>query len=389
MTAKSMEWLTRVTRELMQYDDTGEILNHILMIARSESHADAGTIFLVENDELVFAYTHNDTLFPVETAYKYAYADARLPITCDSIAGYCAVTRRPLNIPNVRSLPQGVPFTFNDSFDQTTGYKTVSMLTIPLVGRRGILLGVLQLINSMGKDGPQAFTPEAEISQTSLVVQAVSALERGILTREMIHRMQKMAEYSDPKETAPHAERVGAIAAEIYQRWAEKHRIAIDISRSFRADLRLAAMVHDLGKVAIPHEILKKPGKLTEQEFEIMKTHSAEGARLFKRLNLDVDTMAHDIALHHHQRWDGTGYTGSPDCPALSGEAIPLAARITAVADVFDALVSKRCYKDPWPWDKAVRTIFEESGSHFDPEVVDAFGNVQNLVYNIFERYKG
>ena len=388
MSDSRLSWLTSFTRELMRYDDTSAVLDRILLEARKASCADAGTVFLVEGDSLIFAYTHNDTLFSVETAYKYAYADARLPITSQSIAGACAVSRQPIRLDDVRHLPEGVPFRFNDSFDRATGYRTVSVLGIPLLGREGRPLGVIQLINSKGPDGsPQPFTEEMENFLVFFSVQAVSALERSLLTREMVHRMQKMAALNDPKETGPHAERVGAIAAEIYQRWAEKCAIPVDARRSFRSNIRLAAMLHDLGKVAIPHNVLKKPGRLTLDEFEIIKTHCAEGAKLFKTASLDVDSMSRDIAQHHHQKWNGTGYTGDPDVPILAGEEIPLAARITAVADVFDALVSARCYKPAWTWEEAVTEIRKSAGSHFDPAVVDAFLEVEDTVRNIFERY--
>lgn len=383
-----MDWLVRVTRELSRFDDTGDILNRILLEMRAETCADAGTIFLVEGGELVFAYTHNDTLFPVETAHKYAYAEARLPLSSQSIAGCCAVTGQVIRVDDVRRLPPDAPFEFNDSFDRTTGYRTVSVLAMPLMGRGNNLLGVVQLINSMGPGGPRPFTDDMENWLILLGVQAVAALERGFLAREMLLRLQKMAGFSDPRETAPHAERVGAIAAEIYQRWAEMHGVPLDERRAFRARLRLAAMVHDIGKIAIPQEILKKPGKLTPDEFEIMKTHCIEGARIFERGGPDLGGMARDITLHHHQRWDGGGYTGSAEVPLLAGEAIPLAARITAVADVFDALVSSRCYKAAWPWERAMTVIGEEAGTHFDPEVVQAFMDVDELVRRIFGIYR-
>lgn len=381
------EWLTGVSRELLRYDDIGIILDRILFEARKVTHADAGTIYLVEGNMLIFSYTHNDTLFPVDSAYKHAYSNAVLPMDKTSIAGYCVMTGMPVNVADVRLLSEDVPFSFNNSFDEATGYKTVSMYGLPLWGRNDRILGVMQLINSL-KDGmPCPFTPKMGASLKMLGVQAVSALERGIMAREMIRRMQMIAALNDPTETGSHAERVGALAAEIYQSWAERRQIPVDDRRLYRNHIRLAAMLHDLGKVAIPHEILKKPGRLTEGEFDVIRTHCAQGARLFPSASVAIDLMAHDIALHHHQRWDGMGYTGDPNVPLLSKEAIPLAARITAVADVFDALISPRCYKEPWDWDRAMNEIRQNAGSHFDPEVVEAFLAVEDLVRSILKRF--
>ena len=134
-----------------------------------------------------------------------------------------------------------------------------------------------------------------------------------------------------------------------------------------------AAPLHDFGKIAVDDAILRKPGKFTEEEYEIMKIHPEKGAQIVARILQNSNDeqfrkIAENVAHYHHEKWDGKGYpTG------LSGEDIPLEARIMALADVFDALVSKRCYKDPMPLEKAYGIIREESGSHFDPDVVDAF----------------
>lgn len=389
MTEERLTWLMGITRTLQQYDDTFSVLDHILMEARRYSHADAGTFFMVEENELVFSYTHNDTLFPVETAYKYAYADARLPLNTASIAGACAFTQKAINIADVRQISADATYNFNESFDNATGYRTVSMISLPLVGRNNQLLGVMQLINHMNKDGKAtAFPEDLEGWLGWLCMQAVTAIERSFLARDMIRHMLDIVRLSDPMETGPHVERVGACAAEIYQRWAENRRIPIDERRAMRSKIRLSSMLHDVGKVVIPHQVLKKPGRLTEAEFNIIKTHCSAGEHLLNTALMDLTKLAGEIALHHHQKWDGTGYTGSPSKPILSGEAIPIAARITAVADVFDALVSPRCYKPAWPWQEAKDLIIHDAGTHFDPEIVKAFLEVEDLIQAIYARYR-
>lgn len=383
-----VQWLERVSHELLLYDDINIILDRILFEARSLSHADAGTIYLVENDELVFAYTHNDTLFPVNESSKHSYSSARLPINDKSIAGYCAVTRIPLKIDNVHDLPEGVPYTFNDSFDKSNGYETSSLFCFPVMGRGRSLLGVIQLINSMQDGKPAPFTEDMAIRLFMLSMPITNAIERTKIAREMIMRMQKLAALSDPSETAPHVERVGSIAAELYHTLAEKTHENIDVIRFNKSQIRLAAMLHDLGKVAIPNEILKKPGKLTAEEFAIMQQHSARGAFLFETTTDTIDNMARAIAAHHHQKWNGNGYTGSSAIPILAGKNIPLEARIVAVADVFDALTSNRCYKAAWKWEDAVETLKKDAGSHFDPDVVEAFLSIENTIKGIYEKYQ-
>jgi response regulator RpfG family c-di-GMP phosphodiesterase len=197
-----------------------------------------------------------------------------------------------------------------------------------------------------------------------------------------------MAARHDPAETGPHAERVGAIAAELYQRWAEKQGKPPDDIRYERSRIRLAAMLHDIGKVGISDLILKKPGKLTEEEFSIMRGHTALGASILKEeREADIARLACDIALHHHQKWDGSGYAGSGNAGRLSGEAIPLSARITAIADVFDALVSPRCYKAAWSFKQAGELLGKESGRHFDPALVACMDEVVPMLDMIYNRF--
>ena len=160
-----------------------------------------------------------------------------------------------------------------------------------------------------------------------------------------------------------HTQRVGAISARI----AEALGLPDDLVKT----LRLAAPLHDIGKIGVPDNILLKLGKLTEDEYDVIKTHTAIGARILSGSTHLLLQMAEQIALTHHERWDGHGYLGG-----LKGEDIPLASRIVAVADVFDALTHQRPYKDPWPVDDAIREIENQSGQQFDPQVVAALRQV-------------
>jgi response regulator RpfG family c-di-GMP phosphodiesterase len=228
---------------------------------------------------------------------------------------------------------------------------------------------------------------------------AAVAIERGIMNRELILRMMQMAELRDPSETGAHVQRVGAYCAEIYGTWAarRKHR-ANDIKRA-RDNLRLAAMLHDVGKVGISDNILKKPAKLTNEEYDTMKWHTIYGARLFRNQTSELDRMSMEIALYHHEKWEGRGYPSvpidqvwneSPDMGGapINGEAIPLSARICAVADVFDALTSPRSYKDPFPDEKCLGILESDAGTHFDPEVVEIFIEIFDVIKAIRDKWK-
>jgi hypothetical protein len=191
----------------------------------------------------------------------------------------------------------------------------------------------------------------------SMIVERTAELDAA--RAEMLRRLAIAAEYRDD-ETFQHTERVGELAARI---GAE-----LGFSTAQVRVLRAAAPLHDIGKLAIPDNILLKPGKLSPEEFEIIKTHTIRGAHLLSGSSSAVLQRASAIALTHHERWDGTGY---PQC--LAGERIPLAGRIVAVADVFDALTHERPYKSAWTRERAIAEIRSGSGTQFDPAVVEAF----------------
>ena len=385
------DWLDRFLDNLSQYQDENTLLDRILAKAREITRADAGTIFLVDGDELLFAYTHNDSLFSVNTASKFAYSSARLPINPNSIAGYAACTGEMLNLADVRSLPPGLPFSFREDFDKATGYHTESMLVAPFHDHAGKVSGVMQLINSLDPRTckPRMFTHDMEKHIRVLAREIANILERSHLVRASINRLIRLASVHDPLETGPHAERVGAIAAEMYQVWANRLTLDPDVTLHVKSQIRLAAMLHDIGKVGVSDLLLKKPGKLSDEEMSVMRSHTMIGAGILEAEAQSGGFMsfARDIAHHHHQKWNGQGYAGPSDAGRLSGEDIPIAARITAIADVFDALVSPRSYKAPWPHAKALTLLREEAGSHFDPNLVACLEEIMDVVAKIYERF--
>lgn len=188
----------------------------------------------------------------------------------------------------------------------------------------------------------------------------VDAATRQVTEREeeLIWRLARAIEYRDG-QTGEHVTRVARVSQCIAQ--------ALNLPKKFCHNLFLAAPLHDTGKIAVPDAILNKLGQLTPDEMEVMRRHTVIGAEILSDGTSDLVCMAQEIALGHHERWDGTGYP-----QGLSGDAIPLSARIVAVADVIDALCSERTYKPAWPPHTARAEIERLSGSHFDPACVKA-----------------
>jgi len=373
-----------ISEKLSHLKDIDSLLDRILLEARNFSNSDAGSIFLAYRDNLNFSYVQNDTLALQKNSNKYIYTDLDIDINEKSIAGYVAKTGTLLNIPDVHKLPGNVSYSFNPSFDRQSSYLTKSVLTIPLMTSTKRIVGVMQLINPINEGGEICeFTEDEEIFTTFLANNASSVIEIARMTRDNVLRMVQMAGLRDPKETGNHVNRVGSYCIEIYQDWALKKGIDIAHIRHTKDHLKIASMLHDVGKVAIPDTILMKPGKLDDEEFGIMRTHADQGAVLFDPLVSELDALSHEIALTHHEKWDGTGYPRQ-----LKGEEIPLAGRICAIADVFDALISKRVYKEKWQEGEVLKHIEEQSGKHFDPEIVESFQSVYEIITAIRNRYK-
>jgi putative two-component system response regulator len=175
---------------------------------------------------------------------------------------------------------------------------------------------------------------------------------------ELIQRLGRAAEFKD-NETGMHVIRMSHVSGRI--------ALEMGMDAGFAEQLVHAAPMHDIGKIGIPDHVLLKPGKLDDEELAIMRTHPQLGADILDKSNSQLIRLAHTVALYHHEKWDGSGYPFG-----LKGEEIPIEARIVAVADVFDALLSKRPYKEAWPVEKAVEEIKSQINRHFDPQVVAA-----------------
>lgn len=372
-----MSGMLQVGIELNQIHDFHTLMERILAEARHLLGADAGTIFMREGDYLRFAYFQNDTLARRSTTGGTPRVSSfRLPITDRSIAGWVALSGQSLRIADCYALDASTPYRFDPSFDQLLGYRTRAMLAVALKNRSGRVLGVIELINPVSSDdAPREGFGAGEASLLEHFASiATVAIERAHLTESVILRMIRMAEVRDPSETGPHVERVAGVATVVFEEWARRRGLDGASFERQRDRLRIAAKLHDVGKVGVPDAILRKPDRLTPEEFEEVKRHAEIGAGLFADQPTDFDEAAREVALHHHERWDGNGYPGLVDGGARRGrrgEEIPLFARIVALADVFDALSSRRAYKHAWTESDVLDAIRAESNRAFDPELVD------------------
>ena len=207
--------------------------------------------------------------------------------------------------------------------------------------------------------------------KTHLSLVRTEELERTRL--QIIQTLGKAAEYKD-NETGMHVVRMSYFAREL--------ALAAGYPEAFADMLLSAAPMHDIGKIGIPDAVLRKPGKLDAEEWAVMRTHAEIGAQILEGSQGELLQMAARIARCHHEKWNGGGY---PD--GLAGEAIPLEARIVAIADVFDALTSVRPYKNAWPFEEAMQLIREESGQHFDPVLVEHFLSLSEKIKDIQKRW--
>lgn len=221
-----------------------------------------------------------------------------------------------------------------------------------------------------------------------LEAEVARRMSENVLIQEVsIHALAHLAETRDP-ETGNHLRRTQEYVRTLARQLRSHPRFAAFLSDRDVDLLARSVPLHDIGKVGIPDQILLKPGKLTPAEWEIMKTHARLGSEAIEQAERDAEKpvefliLAKEITRWHHEKWDGGGY---PD--GLAGEAIPISARLMALADVFDALICRRVYKPPMPFAQARDIIASERGRHFDPDVADAFLAVSDDFQTIAERY--
>lgn len=332
-------------------------------LGRSIVAADRCSLWLVDNDR-------------GELWTKVAHGVSELRIPHDAgFVGYSVKTGEPLLIKDAYQDPR-----FDRRSDEKTHYRTTSVMTVPLMNSAGNVMGVFQAINKQGtnEQGEAAVFSIQDLERLSLTaVYSAKTVESAMLNmeleatqREIIHILGEVSEYRS-QETGDHIQRVAEIS---YMLAKFLGLPEVEVER-----IRLAAPMHDLGKVGIPDAILNKPGRFTDDEYAIMKTHSEIGYNMLHNSKRQLLRFAAEISRSHHERWDGRGYPRG-----IAGEEIPLAGRICSVADVLDALSSPRCYKQPWPEEKVKEEFIKQRGAQFQPELVDVLMEHWDEIYSLY-----
>lgn len=381
--SRDLHELTEVMRFLNSEHNLEKLLKKIVTSGIQITHSDAGSLYLKEGDFLKFIITDNRTLVKRmgRKQFEESFKPFAIPLNKKSIAGYVAVTGKALNIPDVYRI-RNTEYSYNTSFDQKNNYRNKSILAVPLINKDEEIIGVLQLFNKISATGRiVSYRSYDEEIVFSLASQAAVAIENAILHDDIkeahfdsIIQLSMANEFRD-NETGYHVKRVTFYCEAIAR--------AMGFDETFVENLKYASALHDIGKIGIPDNILKKAGRLTVEEFEVMKKHALIGARILGDSKYPILQLAKKVALSHHEKWDGTGYPNG-----LKEDAIDIGGRITTLADVFDALSNERVYKPAIPLDTTFEMIREGRGKHFDPDVVDAFFKIQDEIVKIYNKYK-
>jgi len=285
-----------------------------------------------------------------------------------------------------------VPYIYKDFGIISSVEQCILCIVIILLSFYERRLNKRELIeNKLLKHNNEELLQEVEHQEQEILEKDVELENRQSMIIEIqnntIIGLSSLVENRD-SDTGEHIRRTAAYVGVIARHLQSRHLFSDIITDRYIDLLIKAAPMHDIGKIVVPDYILKKNGKLTAEEFEQIKRHTTEGGRIISEIlgnteDEDYVQIAQEIAAGHHEKWDGTGYPYNK-----KGEEIPLSARIMTIADVFDALVSPRCYKDPITMEHAYEIILAGSGTHFDPVIVPEFLNIYESIQSIFEIYQ-
>ncbi|MGG1551437.1 HD domain-containing phosphohydrolase [Paenibacillus ferrarius] len=333
-------------------------LENVLMLM-----ADMGRAMIVSDRCTVWLLDkHKDELW---SKVAHGLDEIRIPSSA-GLVGYSVMNDRAVFIDDAYTNEEYKSFLEHGALrtDQQTGYRTQALMVIPFKNSEGEIMGAYQAINKLTASGQ--FSAKDMEYLTLAASYAGKSLESALLTneieetqKEIIFRMGEIGE-SRSKETGNHVKRVAEYSYLI--------ALGLGLGQEEADLLKMASPMHDIGKVAIPDAVLNKPGKLTDEEFKLMQNHTVIGYNLLKNSSRRILKTAALVAYEHHEKWNGRGYPRG-----ISGEDIHIYGRITAIADVFDALGSERVYKKAWELDRILQLFQEERGQHFDPAVVDVF----------------
>jgi len=375
-TEEALRSLVEIGAHLADKADRRKVLDLILLEARRIAQADAGSLYLLKDGRLRFVAAQNDKVALTEVTR--VFLDHEMPASSDSLAGYVASTGTALNIADAYTIAAGAPFHFNRDFDTSTGYRTRSILATPLRGPDGEIVGVLQLFNRADAGGQITAFPSADDSVIQSLASMAALAVHNMLLQERLKqahldallRLSVAVEFRDSC-TYDHIRRMAGTSALVARAMGlPDHEVEL---------IKAASPMHDIGKVGIPDAILQKPGPLTPEERLVMEKHPEIGAEILGQSSNELVTAAREVALAHHEKWNGQGYPRR-----LAGDAIPISGRIVGLADVFDALASKRSYKAAFPLPKILEIVGGDRGKHFDPRCVDALMGTLDEVLKIY-----
>jgi len=360
-TQRKLDILLEFGKEVAKENDLDKLLLHMANFARKLLDADRCSIFIYEEEknELWTRVAHG-----IEGDIR---VDAR-----EGIAGNAATSQE-----NQIILDAYKDFRFNPTVDKKTGYLTKTILAVPLIDHLNKTIGVFQVLNKHNGSFNQKDVQLLQLISNH----ATASIENALLTYKVkqnhlkvINKLSTAAELKE-KDTSNHTKRVGEYAALVGRK--------LNFSEDEVELLRFTAPMHDVGKIGISDSIILKTSKLTDAEFEIMKTHPILGSNLLQDEESDFLKMAATIALDHHEKYDGSGYPNG-----RKGEEISLYGRIVSLVDVFDALTTKRPYKEAWDFEKSLNYIKQLSGTQFDPKLVAVFEENYEDVKSIYWKLK-
>ncbi len=316
--------------------------------------------------------TRNEFWSKIASGKGLKYSEIHMPLNGNNIACAVAKSGHTVNIADAYSDSR-----FSKELDIITGFKTTSLLAVPLKNKEGKVIGVFQLNNKVDNT---PFNSRDEGLLKLLATLASGNIEIAALYEEVklanletIYRLAVAAEYRDQHDTKTHLAHISAVCEILAKN--------LGFSAGEVENIKNASLLHDIGKVAIPDHILLKPGKLTPQEYELMKEHTKYSEKILEGAKSKILETAYKMSVAHHEKWDGSGYP-----KGLKGEEIPIEARILAVADVFDALCMNRIYKKAWPLKEAYDYIVSKAGTDFDSKVVEVFKKEFPQILKLYEK---
>jgi HD-GYP domain-containing protein (c-di-GMP phosphodiesterase class II) len=408
MARNQIDRLNEVGRMVSSFNyifDLSLLLEKILTSARVLTRSEAGTIYLLRGRKLVFAQSQNDYLDRmIDDPTELPFFNRNLEMDRTTLAGYVALERESLTINDTSGIDPSAPYQHFTGFDNESSYVCQAIMTLPLATAGNEPLGVLQLINPLGEDGLlTCFREEDEQILGFYSSFAALALEKSMTMSSAVSHNVEIIGSQDPSETRAHAMRVAALATAIYDHWSQKKGVNEGERLHSMNLLPLAAMLHDVGKIYVPKSVLTKPARLDPKERQVMESHVLAGARMYANAWTPLDDITFKVILDHHERWDGQGYPGWVDLETgkaipnrvgengqilgKKGEEISIFGRVVAVADVYDALSNRRYYKEAFDQTLAIQIMEQESGHHFDPEVVESFTAVKSMLNKIKNQF--